>query len=132
MLLSIFAAAFALLAGQAPSRPIPTRTPLDSVPIVPMKGVTHVETMRVDFLPGQEMPAHMHPVPVVCIVSRGSLLVSIGAAPIRGVKVGDATLEPPGQIVHYFRNMSMTEPAQLYCTILAGPSDKQYSVMLAK
>jgi len=129
---SMFATVFALAAGQATAAPIPIRTPLDSVPIVPMKGVTHVETMRVDFLPGQEMPAHMHPVPVVCIVSRGSLLVSIGAAPVRSVKVGDTTLEPPGQIVHYFRNMSMTEPAELYCTIIAGPSDRQYSVMLAK
>jgi len=129
---SMFAAAFALIAGQAVAAPLPTRVPLDSFQIAPMKGVTHVETMRVDFLPGQQMPEHMHPVPVVCFVSRGSLLVSIGPAPIRRVKVGGTTLERPGEVVHYFRNLSTTEPAQLYCTILAGPGDRQYSVMLAK
>jgi quercetin dioxygenase-like cupin family protein len=132
MLESVFTAMVAVIASQGVAATIPTRTPLDSFPIAPMKGVTHVETMRVDFLPGQEMPAHMHPVPVVCLVSSGSFLVSIGQAPLRSLKVGDATLERPGEVVHFFRNMSTTEPAQLYCTILAGPSDRQYSVMLGQ
>jgi hypothetical protein len=48
------------------------------------------------------------------------------------VTVGDATLEPAGETVHYFRNMSAKEPAQLYCSILAGADDKQLSVMLGK
>jgi hypothetical protein len=34
--------------------------------------------------------------------------------------------------VHYFRNMSAKEPAQLYCSVLAGADDKQLSVMLGK
>ena len=119
-----------LAAAATATAPIPVRTPAGSFPIEPAKAVTHVETTRVDFLPGQEMPEHMHPVPVVCFVAQGSFLVSIGATPIRAVTVGDTTLERAGEVVHYFRNASATKPGQLYCAILAGPDDKQLSVML--
>jgi quercetin dioxygenase-like cupin family protein len=121
-----------LMAAAAVAEPIPVRTPIGSFPIEPTKAVTHVETTRVDFLPGQEMPEHMHPVPVVCFVAQGSFLVSIGRAPVRTAMVGDTTLERAGEVVHYFRNASASQPAQLYCAILAGPDDKQLSVMLNK
>jgi quercetin dioxygenase-like cupin family protein len=121
-----------LMAAAATAAPIPIRTSIGSFPIEPAKPVTHVETTRVDFLPGQEMPEHMHPVPVVCFVAKGSFLVGIGRAPVRTVTVGDTTLERAGEVVHYFRNASAREPGQLYCAILAGPDDKQLSVMLNK
>jgi quercetin dioxygenase-like cupin family protein len=111
---------------------IPVRTPIGSLPVAPSKTVTHVELTRVDFLPGQEMPEHMHPVPVVCFVTKGSFLVSIGAAPVRRVAAGATTLEPAGVVVHYFRNASSRDPAQLNCASLAGPDDKILSVMLAQ
>ena len=117
----------ALIASPAAAT-IPVRTPVGSFPISPSKPVTHVEMTRVDFLPGEEMPEHMHPVPVVCFVIRGSFLVSIGASPVRRVEVGDTTLEPAGAVVHYFRNVS-NDPAQLNCAALAGPDDKTLSVM---
>ena len=123
----------ALAAGTAPvAAPIPTRTPIGSFPVEPAKTVTHVEMSRVDFLPGQAMPEHLHPVPVVCVVTKGSFVVSIGREPVRNISVGDTTIEHAGELVHYFRNASTTDPAQLYCAILAGPDDKQLSVMLAK
>jgi quercetin dioxygenase-like cupin family protein len=121
-----------ILLASAAAAEIPIRTPIGSFPINPAKGVTRVETTRVDFAPGQEMPEHMHPVPVVCFVARGSFIVSIGREPIRQVNVGDATIEHPGEIVHFFRNMSTTEPAQLYCAILAGPQDGELTVMQNK
>jgi quercetin dioxygenase-like cupin family protein len=123
--------ALAMAAGAA-AAPLPTRTAVGSFAIDPTKPVSHVEMWRVDFLPGQQMPEHMHPVPVVCFVARGTFLVSIGKAAVRTVNVGDATIEPAGEIVHYFRNMSSKEPAQLYCSVLAGVDDKQLSVMLEK
>jgi quercetin dioxygenase-like cupin family protein len=119
-----------LMAVAATAAPIPVRTPIGSFPIEPTKAVTHIETTRVDFLPGQEMPEHMHPVPVVCFVSKGTFLVSIGRAPVRTVTIGDTTLERAGEVVHYFRNASAREGGQLFCAILAGPDDKQLSVML--
>src|SRR5690348_9313775 len=121
-----------LMAAAAAASPIPIRTPIGSFPISPTKPVTHVEMTRVDFLPGQVMPEHMHPVPVLCVVSKGSFAASIGRDPVRTVNVGDTTIERAGEVVHYFRNLSARNPAQLYCTILAGPDDKQLSVMLTK
>src|SRR3954464_10503127 len=97
-------------AGAAAAAPIPVRTPIGSFPIAPAKSVTHVETKRVDFLPGQEMPEHMHPVPVVCFVAKGIFLASIGREPVRKITVGDTTLERAGEVVHYFRNAWSTKP----------------------
>jgi len=108
---------------------IPVRTPVGSFPVAPAKSVTHVELTRVDFLPGQEMPEHMHPVPVVCFVAKGSFLVSIGADPVRRVESGETTIEPAGAVVHYFRNAT-NGPAQLNCAALTGPDDNTLSVML--
>ena len=113
------------IAGQ-----IPVRTAIGSFPVAPAKQITHVEMSRVDFLPGQEMPQHMHPVPVVCFVTKGSFFVSIGASPVRRVSVGETTLEPAGTVVHYFRNTSAKDAAQLNCALLAGADDKVLSVML--
>ena len=127
-----FAMMLAMSSAAAATTPIPIRTPIGSFPIAPMKSVTHVETTRVDFLPGQEMPEHLHPVPVICFVAKGIFLASIGREPVRKVTVGDTTIERAGEVVHYFRNASSTKPAQLYCAILAGPDDKQLSVMLDK
>ena len=121
-----------LAAETATTGPIPTRNPIGSFAIQPSKPVSHVEMTRVDFLPGQIMPEHLHPVPVICVVSMGSFEVSIGRGPVRRVEVGGTTIEPAGEIVHYFRNLSNSEPAQLYCAALAGPEDKQLSVMLSK
>ncbi|HEV7137633.1 MAG TPA: hypothetical protein VGN43_13435 [Steroidobacteraceae bacterium] len=45
------------------------RTPIGSFSIEPSKSITRVELTKVDFLPGQEMPEHMHPVPVICFVT---------------------------------------------------------------
>jgi quercetin dioxygenase-like cupin family protein len=123
--------ALAMAAGAA-AAPLPTRTAVGSFAIDPTKPVSHVEMWRVDFLPGQQMPEHMHPVPVVCFVSKGAFAVSIGSAPVRTVNVGETTVEPANQTVHYFRNTSAKDAAQLYCAVLAGADDKQLSVMLGK
>jgi quercetin dioxygenase-like cupin family protein len=123
--------ALAMAAGAA-AAPIPTRTAVGSFAIDPAKPVSHVEMWRVDFLPGQQMPEHMHPVPVVCFVSKGAFAVSIGSAPVRTVSAGATTIERAGEIVHYFRNTSAKDAAQLYCAVLAGADDKQLSVMLGK
>jgi len=123
--------ALAMAAGAA-AAPNPTRTVVGSFAIDPTKPVSHIEMWRVDFLPGQQMPEHMHPVPVVCFVSKGTFAVSIGSAPVRTVGVGGTTIEPAGETVHYFRNTSAKDAAQLYCAVLTGAGDKQLSVMLAK
>ncbi|MBV9930096.1 MAG: cupin domain-containing protein [Alphaproteobacteria bacterium] len=118
-----------LLTTAAP--PIPQRIPLGTLPIIPGKPVDRVETNRVAFAPGQEMPRHKHNVPVVCFVTKGSFAVSIGDAPVRSVHAGDVTLEPAGAIVNYFRNASSKAPGELLCAALAGKDDRELNVMLA-
>lgn len=119
----------AALAAQAqPS--IPTRNPLAVIALSPTKAVARVETNRVDFLPGQAMPTHKHTVPVICFISKGAFRVKIGDAPERLAATGTTTYEPPGVTVHYFKNASASEPAQLLCASLAGQDDKLLSVML--
>ena len=122
--------AAALAPAALSQAPIPTRTPLAVIPIAPSKSVDRVETNRVDFLPGQAMPRHKHTVPVICFIARGDFLVKIGDAPERRAVQGTTTYEPPEVTVHYFRNASATEPAQLLCASLAGKDDKVLNVML--
>ncbi|HEY0313603.1 MAG TPA: cupin domain-containing protein [Allosphingosinicella sp.] len=123
----ILAMGWGTLAGAAP---IPVRQPLGTLPIAPGKTVDRVETTRVSFSPGQNMPRHKHNVPVICFVTRGSFLVSIGTAPVRTVGTGEVTLEPAGAVVQYFRNASSKAPAELLCAALAGDADKVLNVML--
>jgi quercetin dioxygenase-like cupin family protein len=128
MLNSLVAIIISVAVGQAPPA-IPVRNPIGSFQLAQLKPVSHVEMTRVDFLPGQVMPEHMHPVPVVCVVSKGAFEASIGRQPPQRVVVGQTTIEPAGTVVHYFRNLSRHQSAELYCASLAGPDDSQLSVM---
>jgi len=120
----------ALAASAAGAADLPTRAPIATLPVTPAKTVTRIETTEVDFAPGQKMPEHKHTVPVVCFVTKGSFAVSIGDTPERMVPTGQVTLEPAEAIVHYFRNASTTDPAQLMCASLASEQDKVLNVML--
>jgi quercetin dioxygenase-like cupin family protein len=110
--------------------PVPTRTPLAVIPIAPGKHIDRVETNRVEFLPGQVMPPHKHTVPVICFIAKGEFLVKIGDAPERRALQGATTYEPAEVTVHYFKNASASETAQLLCASLAGEEDKILNVML--
>ncbi len=120
------------LAGAAQAQAqAPTRQPLAVIPVAPGKTVDRVETNRVDFAPGQAMPTHKHNVPVVCFIAKGAFRTRIGDAPERLAATGTTTYEPPGVTVHYFKNASATEPAELLCAALAGAADTELNVMLA-
>jgi quercetin dioxygenase-like cupin family protein len=109
---------------------LPVRVPLGEVPLPAPKSVERVVVMRVNFAPGQAMPRHVHPAPVVCLVETGSFSAQIGDAPARNVQTGQVTLEPANVIVGWFRNLSATNPASLVCTFLAGHDDHELSRML--
>jgi len=110
--------------------PIPTRTPLATIAIDPVKPVSRVEATRVDFRPGQAMPQHLHPVPVICFVAKGAVLVRIGDAPERRVAEGGVTYEAANQVVHHVRNASIRKPARLLCAALAAGPDMRLNIML--
>jgi quercetin dioxygenase-like cupin family protein len=120
----------ALMLAQAAAA-LPTRVPLGEVPLPEAKSVERVVVMRVNFAPGQAMPRHLHPAPVVCLVEHGRFSAQIGNAPAREVGTGEVTLEPANVEIGWFRNLSATEPASLICTFLAGGDDHELSRMLA-
>jgi quercetin dioxygenase-like cupin family protein len=120
---------FGLALAQA-AADLPVRVPLGEVPLPEPKSVERVIVMRVDFAPGQAMPRHVHPAPVVCLVEAGSFSAQIGDAPARTVQAGELTLEPANVTVGGFRNLSTTSPASLICTFLAGHDDHELSRML--
>src|ERR1044072_4130189 len=84
------------------------RVPLGEVPLPAPKSVERVVVMRVNFAPGQAMPRHVHPAPVVCLVETGSFSAQICDAPARTVRVGEVTLEPANVAIGWFRNLSAT------------------------
>jgi len=109
---------------------LPVRVPLGEAPLPAPKSVERVIVMRVNFAPGQAMPRHVHPAPVVCLVETGSFSARIGDAPARTVRAGEVTLEPANVAIGWFRNLSATNPASLICTFLAGHDDHDLSRML--
>ena len=119
----------ALVLAQAAAS-LPVRVPLGEVPLPETKEVSRVVVMRVNFAPGQEMPRHVHPAPVVCLVEHGRFSARIGGAPAREVGTGEVTLEPANVEIGWFRNLSATEPASLLCTFLAGAGDHELARML--
>jgi len=121
-----------LLASQAQAQApaIPSRTPLATIPVLPAKPVSRVETTRVDFAPGQVMPRHKHTVPVICFVTKGDFLTKIGDDDERVAPQGTVTYEPAGVVVSYFRNASASASAQLLCASLAGFEDKVLNITL--
>ena len=86
---------------------------------------------RVEFAPGQAMPAHHHNAPVVCTVAKGAFAVKIGEGPETKVSDDGVTLEPQGARIAYFRNLSASEPARLICMTLAADGDEPLNVMEA-
>ena len=125
MILSLLAAAAVAAPGD-----IPVREPIGTAPLPAEKLVARVEMNRVRFKPGQAMPRHVHPAPVVCLVETGAFAARIGDEPERLYPKDSVTLEPAGVVVQYFRNTSATEPATLVCSFLGGRDDHVISTML--
>ena len=129
-MLALLLASQAQAQAQAQTPAIPSRTPLEIVPVLPAKPVSRVETTRVDFAPGQAMPEHKHTVPVICFVTAGDFLTKIGDDDERVAPQGTVTYEPAGVVVSYFKNASTSASAQLMCASLAGFEDKVLNITL--
>lgn len=109
---------------------LPVRVPMGEVALPAPKTIDHVIVMRVNFAPGQAMPRHVHPAPVVCVVEHGSFNAQIGDGPPQTYGEGEVTLEPANVAIGWFRNESADHPASLICTFLAGAGDHELSRML--
>jgi len=130
---NIFTAGLILASlAAAQAQPVIKRTPLASHALTPPKPVSHVEVVRLDFLPGMVTPLHQHPVPVIGYVEQGAFDVQIEGQPLHRYKAGDSILEPANTRIAHFDNVSKTEPAVLIATYLAGPGDKSLITLLPK
>jgi quercetin dioxygenase-like cupin family protein len=131
ILVAVFVVAGASVA-HAQTAPVIKRTPLASHVLTSPKTVSHVEVVRLDFLPGMITPYHEHPVPVIGYVEQGAFDVQIEGQPMKRYKTGDSILEPANTRIAHFDNVSKTEPAVLIATYLAGPGDKSLITLLPK
>jgi quercetin dioxygenase-like cupin family protein len=116
----------------AQGQPVIKRTPLASHVLAPPKSISHVEVVRLDFLPGMITPHHEHPVSVIGYVEKGAFDVQIEGQPMHRYKTGESILEPANTRIAHFDNVSKTEPAVLIATYLAGPGDKTLITLLPK
>jgi quercetin dioxygenase-like cupin family protein len=120
-----------LLAGAAlAADPLIVRTPIANFAVDPAKSVTLIQAYRIDVGPGGVIAPHYHPAPVVCFVTKGAFVFKIAEAPESRCAAGEVVMEPANAPVHYFKNASSTEPAQLECAFLTGADDKALSVPL--
>lgn len=86
--------------------------------------VHHVKGGRLDFSPGQAIGRHLHPAPVVGIVTRGSFVFEVVGQPSRTLNSGDAFYEPAQTVIERFDNASTTEPATLHAFYLLERADE--------
>ena len=124
--------AAALTAAHAQTVTAIQRTPLASHKLDPAKTISHVEAVRLDFLPGMVTPLHLHPVPVITYVEKGSFLFQIEGQPVHHYKAGDSVYEPANVRILHYDNESRTEPAILIANYLAGPDDHSLITLLPK
>jgi quercetin dioxygenase-like cupin family protein len=121
-----------LLPGAALAADPPiVRTPIANFAVAPAKSVTRVQTYRIDVGPGGVIAPHYHPAPVVCFVTKGAFVFKIADAPESRVATGEVFMEPANAPVHYFKNASAAESAQLECAFLTGADDKTRSLKAA-
>jgi quercetin dioxygenase-like cupin family protein len=115
------AAAIGAVYGETPVK----RTPLSADRLEPVRTVASVPVTRIDFAPGQPTGRHLHPVPVIAYVLEGEFIVQIEGKPARHYKAGETVFEPANTVIERYDNASLTRPAVLIATYLAGPDDKE-------
>jgi quercetin dioxygenase-like cupin family protein len=115
------AASIGVVWGETPIR----RTPLSANLLTPAKSVSSVPVTRIDFAPGQPTGRHLHPVPVIAYVLEGEFIVKIEGQPAHLYKTGETVFEPANTVIERYDNASLTKPAVLIATYLAGADDKE-------
>lgn len=90
------------MATQAPSAP--HRTDLLTATLPAGVSVSKVEIRDVSLTPWFRAPRHVHPCPVVGVVTEGAISFQIEGQPVQHLHAGDAFYEPPNERVAKFDN----------------------------
>lgn len=118
------------LTQQATSPPSIVRKPLLDAQLASDKSVHHVQIVSIDFEPSQKTGAHVHPIPVIGYVVKGTIVFQIDGEPQRTLAAGEPFFEPAGARIVRFDNASNREPASFIANYLLGPTDRELIQML--
>ncbi|MDA9531068.1 cupin domain-containing protein [Bradyrhizobium sp. CCBAU 25338] len=124
----IFGAAFAAIAGAAPSAAHgigETVTPHfeQSIPNIPGKSVV---ALVVKYAPGGASPSHIHAKSAFIFgyVLSGAIESQVNDGPKRVYRTGESFYEPPGSRHPVSRNASRSKPASLLAVFVVDSSEK--------
>ena len=106
------------------------RQHLLTAPIAGGRQVSRVEVKRIDFQPGQETGLHLHPVPVVGYIAKGTIRFQLEGGPPLTLPAGSAFFEPADVRVLRFDNASTEEPATFIACYLLGEEEERLIEML--
>lgn len=122
----------ALGAGAAASAPKPDveRHSILDVILASKRPVAKVEASTVRVGPGQASGRHMHPHPVVGVVSEGSFILQVEGETAMTLKPGEGFYEPAETTILRFDNASSTSPAVMTAFYLVEDASKPVTVML--
>lgn len=107
-----------------PTPPVVTRKDLLTAIIDAGKTVTKVEIKEVTMGPKQAAPLHLHPCPVVGVVTEGSIAYQVDGEAVQHLQVGDAFYEPADVCVARFDNDS-DSPAKFVAFYLLGQDEEE-------
>ena len=109
-----------------------TRQALLSAHLAHAKSVNRVEIKSVTLDPGVLAGPHLHPVPVVGVVTAGSILFQIEGFAEQHLHAGDAFFEPADVRILHFDNGTSNLPATFVAFYLLGDADHDLIHMLKK
>jgi quercetin dioxygenase-like cupin family protein len=104
------------------------RTSLLTAVIEGAKTVERVEVKRIDMPPNLPSGLHLHPCPVVGVITEGSILFQVEGQPARVLKPGDAFFEPANTRVPHFD--AQEQGASFVAYYLLGANETELIKML--
>lgn len=125
---SLLAGGLVLMALMPPQTIV--RKPLLDASIAPDKTVHTAKMVSIDFAPAQKTGAHLHPIPVVGYVVKGTITFQVEGQPVRTLLAGEAFFEPANAKIVQFDNASAQEPASFMACYLMGADDRELIKML--
>jgi quercetin dioxygenase-like cupin family protein len=84
-----------------------------------------VKGARIGFAPGQPTPRHLHPIPVVGVVTKGSFTFQIEGQAAKTIKTGEPFYEPADVRIARFDNASSDEPGEIVAFYLVDRPDRE-------
>ena len=106
------------------------RRSLLSASVAGGRRVSRVEVKQIDLQPGQETGLHLHPIPVVGYIAKGTIRFQLEGGPLLTLPAGSAFFEPANVRVLHFDNPSTQEPATFIAHYLLGGEDERLIEML--